>query len=147
MAGGGGEHLPLSFTAKAVDPLVLVERGRQRAARGRPGGDSLKMALRARVGVGTQPAADQQVAFEIQSRMLDSAALDELGGGSLHASVNVVQASNPGRPVPGRSGRWSPPTPGGGPQVQWILGTEVGLPVQRVTATLLDTTATRPASC
>jgi hypothetical protein len=134
-AGGDARHVALSFTATAVDPLVLVDAGGN-GQLGRPGG-TLKLALRARVSAGTQPAAGQRVAFEIQSRMLDGAALDELRGGSLHASVNVLETEP--WPAGTRTVRAVVATDSQGvAQVQWILGTEVGLPVQRVTATLLD---------
>lgn len=134
-ADGAGTHVPVTFTATPIDRLVLVDAGGS-GQLGRPG-ETLRIALRARVSAGSTPAEGQHVAFEVASRMIDGDALDEVTGGSLHASDGVIDTE----PWPGgsRTVRAVVATDADGvAQVQWILGTEVGLPVQRVLATLLD---------
>jgi hypothetical protein len=129
------DHLPLVFHAVPVDPLVLVAAGGDGQI-GDPG-ETLEIALRARVSAGSRPAPGQRVAFTIKTRMRDGVALDERTGGSLHASTGAVTTV----PWPGgtRTLRAVIETDGEGvAQVQWVLGTDTGVPVQRVTAELLD---------
>jgi hypothetical protein len=133
--GGQAQHQQLRIHATPVDLFTLVAAGGDGQI-GYPG-ETLELALRARVTAGLRPAAGRRVAFEVLSRMLDGEALDEFRGGSLHATAGLVTAD----PWPGgsRTVRAVVETDADGvAQVQWILGTEVGLPVQRVTATLLD---------
>lgn len=128
-------HLPLVFHAVPVDPLVLVATGGDGQI-GDPG-ETLEIALRARVSAGSRPAPGQRVAFTIKTRMRDGTALDERTGGSLHASTGAVTTV----PWPGgtRTLRAVVETDAEGvAQVQWVLGTDTGVPVQRVTAELLD---------
>ncbi|HEV7721564.1 MAG TPA: DUF6519 domain-containing protein, partial [Iamia sp.] len=128
-------HLPLVFHALPVDPLVLVAAGGDGQI-GDPG-ETLEIALRARVSAGRRAAPGQRVAFTIATRMRDGVALNERTGGSLHASTGAVTTV----PWPGgtRTLRAVVETDVGGvAQVQWILGTDTGVPVQRVTAELLD---------
>jgi hypothetical protein len=133
---GADRHQPLTFTAIPVEEPVLVAAGGD-GQLGRPG-ETLELALRARVSAGTQPAVGHRVRFEIESRMFGGAALDEITGGSLLATDNVQFTE----PWPGGSRIYRAMVltgEDGVAQVQWVLGTERGLTVQRVSATLMDT--------
>lgn len=132
---GSTALLRTSFYARAVAPLVLVGAGGD-AQIGWPG-ETLEIAPRARVSSGSRPAAGQHVEFEVVNTMDDGTALDEFTGGSIHATTGGVST----RPWPGGSRAIAAVVmtdSEGVAQVQWRLGTEVGLPVQRLYAHLLD---------
>ena len=133
--GANPDHVPIDFAAIPLDPLVLVDAGGN-GQLGLPG-ETLEIALRARVSAGSLPAEGAHVAFEIQSRMFQGTPLDQFSGGSLHASTNVV--STTAWPGGTRTVRAVVATDAAGvAQLQWVLGTESRLTEQRVTATLLD---------
>ena len=112
---------------------------------GRPG-ETLSIALRVRVTDGKQPVANQQVEFVVLDLMLGGAPLDEYRGGSLHASVPASVVTTTVWPNGSRAYRAVVKTDASGmAQVQWMLGTEAGLPVQRVQAFLLDAQGNRSA--
>lgn len=137
---GTTSQLETRFYARAVSPLVLVAAGGD-GQLGWPG-ETLEIAPRARVSAGSRAAAGQLVEFEVASTMDDGTALDEFTGGSIHASAGAVST----RPWPGGSraiGAVVTTDAEGVAQVQWRLGTDVRLPVQRIFAHLLDVAGDR----
>ena len=128
-------QLGTHFVAHVLDNRTLTPAGGD-GQFGNPG-ETLEIALRVRVADGGRPVAGARVLFEDLNRMLDNNALDEFTGGAIHASANVVSST----PWPGGSRMVEAVVAtdaDGEAQVQFILGTEIGLPVQRVMATLLD---------
>ena len=134
-SGGAVAHLPLDFHAIPCDRLILVGAGGN-GQLGEPG-ETLSVAIRARVSAGTRPAAGALVAFELPAEMLDGTALDQDTGGSLHASTLPFATE----PWPGgtKTKRAVVYTDGEGvAQVQWRLGTDAAMTTQRLFATLID---------
>lgn len=110
---------------------------------GRPG-ETLPIALRVRISDGKLPLANQHVEFLVLDTMLGGASLDEYRGGSLHASVTGSLVSAQVWTNGTRAKQVVVKTDAQGiAQVQWLLGTEVGLPIQRVQAFLLDAQGNR----
>ena len=132
---GSSDHLPVRFFARAVAPLTLVAAGGDGQI-GWPG-ETLEVAPRARVSAGSRPATGSQVEFEVVSTMDDGTALDQFTGGSIHATAGVVSTEL--WPGGSRAIRAVVETDADGvAQVQWRLGTEERLSVQRLYAYLLD---------
>ncbi|MEX1366647.1 MAG: DUF6519 domain-containing protein [Nannocystaceae bacterium] len=132
---GDPTSLSTRFVAQTLDNVTLTPAGGD-GQLGIPG-ETLEIALRVRIADGTRPLAGARVRFSALSRMLDGTNLDEFRGGCIHASANVVSFT----PWPGGSRMLEAVVQtdaDGMAQVQQILGTERGLPVQRVQATLLD---------
>lgn len=141
--GDVAEHVPVYFAATPVDGIVLKDAGGN-GQLGKPG-QTLEVALRVQVCEGVRPRAGARVRFSIDNRTVSGTPLDQTTGGALHASARLVSAT---------------PWPTGGTeavelvvftdadgiaQVQWTLGTDVRLTIQRVTARYLDD-ADRPTS-
>lgn len=123
------------FSARVLDNYVLVPAGGD-AQLGFPG-ETLELALRARVSDGGRPVPGARVEFSVLNTTYEEEPLNQFTGGSLHASVlpitttpwpnsNLAQKAVVATDVTGVA------------QVQWILGTHTGLPVQRVLARLID---------
>jgi hypothetical protein len=128
-------QLQTRFFARAVAPFVLVAAGGDGQI-GWPG-ETLEIAPRARVSAGSRPAAGQRVEFVIANRMDDGVALDQITGGSVHASTGAVRTTL----WPGGDRALSAVVvtdAEGVAQVQWVLGTNEQLEVQRLIAFLLD---------
>lgn len=132
---GSATPLEVRFTAQAADNQILVPVGGD-AQLGLPG-ETLELALRVRVTDGMRPVPGARVRFSNLNRMLDGVALNEFTGGAIHASANVE--SFEAWPGGSRMMEATVTTDADGiAQAQFILGTEEGLPVQRVEAFLLD---------
>ena len=128
-------HLATQFVAHVHEPRTLTPAGGD-GQFGNPG-ETLEIALRVRIADDGVPVQGARVRFADLNRMLDGNNLDEFTGGAIHASANAVEIT----PWPGGSRTLEAVVEtdaDGEAQVQFILGTEVGLPVQRVSATLLD---------
>jgi hypothetical protein len=133
-------NLQVRFFARAVAPFTLVAAGGD-GQLGWPG-ETLEIAPRARVSAGSRPAAGSHVEFEVMSTMDDGTALDEFTGGSIHATTGVVSTEL--WPGGSRAIRAVVETDVDGvAQVQWRVGTNEQLAVQRLYAHLLDDTGQR----
>lgn len=140
---GSPTDLAVGFHARAVEPLMLVAAGGDGQI-GWPG-ETLEIAPRARVSAGRRPAVGAHVEFEVVSRMDDGTALTEMQGGSIHATAGIVSTEN--WPSGSTTVRAVVETDADGvAQVQWRLGTDTGLPVQRLYAYLLDDDGARTSS-
>lgn len=123
------------FAAGVLANYSLVDAGGN-GQLGQPG-ETLEIALRARVSDGQRPVPGARVEFRILDTTLNGTNLDQFTGGSLIASVNPVTTTlwpNGNRII---SAVVATDTTGVA-QVQWVLGTETGLAVQRIEARLLD---------
>lgn len=123
------------FTARVLDNYMLVAAGGD-AQIGQPG-ETLEIALRARVSDGTRPVGGARVEFRLLDFAFEGQPLDQFTGGAVHASVlpvsttlwpngNLAQSAVVGTDADGVA------------QVQWILGTHTGLGTQRMEARLLN---------
>lgn len=140
---GSPTDLAVGFHARAVEPLMLVAAGGD-GQLGWPG-ETLEIAPRARVSAGRRPAVGAHVEFEVVSLMDDGTALTEMQGGSIHATAGVVSTENwPGGSTAVRAVVETDAD--GVAQVQWRLGTDTELPVQRLYAYLLDDDGARTSS-
>jgi hypothetical protein len=135
----GGANAPVGpvarFVAQTSDHFNLHIAGGN-GQQGRPG-ETLEIALRVRVDDGERPIENAVVEFAILNTVDNGQALNEDTGGSVHASARFVsgQVWNGGTRY--QVVRTTTDNLGVA-QVQWMLGTELTLPTQRVEARLLD---------
>lgn len=135
---GTPEGQAVSFVAQALNHFNLQIAGGN-AQHGRPG-EVLELALRARIDDGQRPVANAVVEFSVLNRQDNGTPLNQDTGGSILASARFVS----GETWPGGNRHHTVRTftdAEGVAQVQWTLGTELGLPTQRVEARLLDRAA------
>ncbi len=136
---GTPHHLRTQFTAFPVDNVILKPAGGN-GQLGKPG-ETLEVALRVQVCDGGLPLTDAQVHFQVLDQVFNGSALNELTGGFLHASA--LRSSGVPWPGGGRDRETVVQTNSDGiAQLQWTLGTDVRLPIQRVQATLLNADST-----
>lgn len=125
----------LTFVAQALDHFNLQIAGGN-GQKGRPG-ETLEIALRARVDDGQRPVQNAVVEFELLNRSFEGQDLTQAQGGCVHASANFVSGT-----------KWTngnlyhtvrtKTDASGVAQVQWKLGEFLSLPTQLVEARLLD---------
>jgi hypothetical protein len=123
------------FTARVLDNYTLVAAGGDGQI-GWPG-ETLEIALRARVSDGGRPVGGARVQFSVLNTTFNGQSLNQFTGGAIHASVLPISTTNwPNGNLAQSAIVATDPT--GVAQVQWILGNHAELPVQRIEARLLD---------
>ena len=134
--GAASDHLPVRFAATPVDGIILKDAGGN-GQLGRPG-ETLEVALRVQVCDGLRPLAGAHVRFSIEDRAFSGAPLDQTTGGALHASARVVSTTAWPRGGTHAVEAVVSTDDEGIAQLQWKLGTDTRLPIQRVMARYLD---------
>lgn len=123
------------FAARVLDNYVLVAAGGDGQI-GWPG-ETLELALRARVTDGSRAVPGARVRFRVLNREFNGTPLNQFQGGWLHASVLPLSTT----PWPSSNVAMEADVatdPSGVAQVQWRLGESTDLPVQRVDAMLVN---------
>jgi hypothetical protein len=123
------------FTARVLDNYMLVAAGGEGQI-GQPG-ETLEIALRARVSDGARPVAGAHVEFRLLDLAFEGAPLNQFSGGSLHASVLPVSTTLWPTGTLAQSAVVATNADGVA-QIQWTLGTLTSLGVRSVEARLIN---------